>query len=173
MLHRTILPLFPILGLIQQAAGENQSVFECRHLKTSELMRAFAPVVANEAGARIRVEGSKVLVAGGSSRLHEGLRELEPVLDVPKISVATKFIRLHHVDVGFAAALISKAFPHDEGEEMPLYAVPNSKTKRVFVFGEMEDMKTAEVLLFELDRFYASMSRGCGGRSIPGGAGCY
>ncbi|MCW1925594.1 hypothetical protein OKA05_23755 [Luteolibacter arcticus] len=146
-------------------------MFECKHVRPSELMRAYAPVVGKEAGARISVEGSKVLVTGGSSRLHEGLRELESVVDLPRISVATKFIRLHHVDVTFAAELISKAFAYAGKQGDPLQTVSSVRTKQVFVMGATNDMRTAEVLLLKLDRFYASTSRGCGGGCLPGRAG--
>ena len=167
MLHRTIFLLFLILGLVQQAVGENESVFECTHIRTSELMRAFAPVVAKEAGARIIEEENKVLVTGGPSRLHDSLRELEPLLDAPKVSIPTKFIRLHHVDVTFATAIISRAFAQAGEKEYPLQAVASVRTKQVFVMGSLEDMRTAEALLLELDRFHASTSRGCGGEVIP------
>lgn len=172
MLHRTILLLFSSVGLVSQAVGENQSVFECTHIRTSELVRAFTPVVAKEAGASISEEEGKVVVAGGTSRLHDSLRELEPLLDVPKISVRTKFIRLHHVDVSFAVELISKAFPREGDKGMPLEAVASVRTKQVFVMGTLEDMRAAEVLLLELDRLHASTSGGCGATVLPGGVDC-
>jgi len=167
MLHRTILLLFTVLGLIQHAAGENESAFEFEHIGTLELTRMFEGIITRDRGAKFSVEGSKVSVTGGSLQFHERLRELKPVVDVPKIHVPSKFIRLRHIDLTFAAALVSEVFTYFGNKEFPLQAVPSPRTKQVFVFGELEDMRTAEVLLLNLDRFYASTSRGCGGLSLP------
>ena len=142
-------------------ASDEVLTFECKRVRPSEMIRALRSLSAF--GVLFKEEGRRVIVTGGDASLYKRVEELMSVIDAPPAGVPTRFIKLRFADATYVAGVISKAFATgSENLEIPLQAVPNTRTNEVFLMGAVQDIRAAEALVVLLDRSRVQAWRGCG-----------
>jgi hypothetical protein len=145
----------------QVMASGDEFTLECKHLKPSEAIRVLRSVSVFDVS--IKEGDRRIIVTGGDPSLHKKMEELMELVDVPRISICPRFIKLGFADATYVAATISEAFSAgSEKKEVPLQSVPNTRTNEVFLMGTVQDIQAAEALVLLLDRAPTPVGRGCG-----------
>lgn len=148
---------------IPAMASDDEFTFECKRVRPSEVIRVLRGFTVF--GVSIKEEDRKVVVTGGDPSLYKKMEVLMELVDAPpRVNVVRlRYIKLRFADATHVAATISEAFlAGSEKKEVPLQAVPNTRTNEVFLMGTVQDIQAAEALVGLLDRAQVPAWRGCG-----------
>lgn len=161
-MKRLFLQFFAAAFLVSQVvASEHEFSLECEHVHPSEAIRMLQSLKAS--GVLMKQEGRKLVVAGGSPSIRKKIEEFMELVDVPRVTVRPRFIKLRFADVTHVEGVISQAFLARAGNEaLPLQAVANLRTNEVFLMGSVKEMQAAESLVEMLDQAQTRERRACG-----------
>ncbi|OHB73172.1 MAG: hypothetical protein A2V70_09115 [Planctomycetes bacterium RBG_13_63_9] len=134
---------------VQQVLVE---VYALKHANAASVVESLKPIVGQDASVPVRLavdNRTNAIVVSSPREVHDRIRELINVLDVPQRSGESKQYKvfsLVNVEPAMAAEILSELLGNDEAR-----IAVEARSKSLIVSGPQETLKIVEALLLRLD----------------------